>query len=372
MSTEKPKNILIQEALEHRILHGLSCEWENAYWMLDPPHRNDFHKPLFSLRDMTNQWGYWSGKRNEICLSHHLVLNHSWCAVVEVLLHEMAHQFAEQVFCTLDEPPHGPRFQQACDILKANPRASGRISPLDERISNLSPNSEDKILVRVKKLMSLAQSRNQHEAEAAMTKAHELIRKYNLDLLSQDNHRHFMSVFIGRPALRHFREAYALAALLQQHYFVSGIWVPSYVIEKGKMGRVLEISGTVQNIKMAAYVYDFISHFIDSQWNLYNKKKGLNRYRKTDFSVGIVEGFRSKLERQAGHPKKTRTDHGLMKITDPLLQEYVEYRYPRTISIRGRAMTNDKRVLTDGIKKGKELVLHKGISRQGKKIALLE
>ncbi len=371
MTLQKTKYTIIQEKLEHRILHGLSCEWDNAFWLLDTSYRKHFHKPLFTLRDMTRQWGCWSGDRNEISLSRHLVVNHSWCAVVEVLLHEMAHQFAEQVLCVRDDPPHGPKFQQACELLKANPRASGRIMPLDERISSLSQNAEDKILIRVKKLMSLAQSRNQHEAEAAMTKAYELIKKYNLDLISQNEDRRFMSLFIGRPALRHFREAYALAGLLQQYYFVCGIWVPAYVIEKGGMGRVLEISGTAQNVQTALYVHDFISHFIDAQWNFYNRKKGLNRYRRTDFAVGIVEGFRSKLQKHADQTQKPGTDHGLMHISDPMLQAYMKYRYPRTVNVKGRPVKNDKRVMADGIKKGKELVIHKGISEQGKKIRLL-
>ncbi len=66
--------------------------------------------------------------------------------------------------------------------------------------------------------------------------------------------------------------------------------------KKGKMGRVLEISGVVQNLKIAEYVHDFIGQFIDAQWRKYNQGKRLNRYRKTDFAVGIIEGFRDKLE----------------------------------------------------------------------------
>ena len=114
-------------------------------------------------------------------------------------------------------------------------------------------------MLRIKKLMALAQSQNQHEAEAAMAKAHQLIGKYNVDLLTHEENRDFVSVFVGKPALRHFREEYALARLLTDFYFVFGIWMPAYVVDKGKMGSVLEISGTVQNTKIAHYVYDFVN-----------------------------------------------------------------------------------------------------------------
>lgn len=365
MPKPKPRNILIQENLESRILHGLACEWENALWVLKSSHRTRLNRPVFSIRDMKNRWGYWSGEKNEICLSRKLVLNHSWDAVREILLHEMAHQFTEQALHTLDEPPHGQTFQKACSLLRANPRASGTYRPLDERNSRNTPNFEDKILVRVKKLMSLAQSHNRHEAEAAMAKAHELIAKYNVDLLARDDNRHFVSVFLGSPALRHFREDYYLSNLLQEYYFVYGIWVPAYVIKKGKMGRVLEISGTVHNIKIAGYIHDYIKHFIDTRWNEYNKEKGFNRYRKTDFAVGIIEGFRSKLKLQEKNKKNVMDQHGLVKVRDPLLKKHFDYRYPNTTSVGGKALRNNRHVLKDGINIGKNLIIHKGISKKG-------
>ena len=106
-------------------------------------------------------------------LSRNVVLNHSWDAVREILLHEMAHQFAEQVLGASNEPPHGPKFKRGCYLLRANPSASGNYRPLDELIFDDSTGPEDKIMVRVKKLMALARSKNQHGAEAAMAKAHD-------------------------------------------------------------------------------------------------------------------------------------------------------------------------------------------------------
>ena len=317
---------------------------------------------------MKGKWGYWSGEKNEICLSRILVLNHSWDAVREVLLHEMAHQFSEQVMGAFDESQHGSGFKRACQRLRANPKTSGNYSPLDLRIKHESSNPEDRIMIRVKKLMALAQSNNQNEAEAAMAKAHEFIRKHNIDLLDRNENRHFISIFIGKPALRHFQEYYDLSFLLQEFYFVYGIWMPAYVLEKGKMGRVLEISGTIQNVKIASYVHDFVQRFIDSQWREYNKNSMLNRYRKTDFAMGIIRGFHSKLEKQ---DNKVKDKFALIKIEDPLLKEYTAYRYPRVTSISGSPIRRDRNILKDGIDIGKDLVISKGISKKGSKKGLL-
>jgi hypothetical protein len=371
MTSQKQKTILIQEELERRILHGLACEWESAVETLNPPDKETLRKPFFSLRDMQGKWGYWSGENKEICLSRYLVLDHPWDTVCEILLHEMAHQYAEQVLGDHDESPHGPKFKKACRLLRANPKASGNYKPLDERVLQYSPSPQDKIMVRVKKLMALAQSQNQHEAESAMAKAHEFIAKYNIDILTRDEDRHFVSVFGGHPALRHFREDYHLAGLLQDFYFVHGIWIPAYVLDKGKMGSVLELSGTIQNIRIASYVHDFVKRFIDSQWQRYNQKKGLNRYRKTDFAVGILKGFRSKLKSQDKERKRNKGKFGLIKIEDPLLQKHVDYKYPYTASVRGKVLRGHKDVLRDGIGIGKKLVISKGISEKGRNRRLL-
>ena len=371
MSPGRQGKILIQEELEHRVLHGLACEWEAALWVLDSSHKDMMRKPLFSLRDTKSRLGHWSREKREICLSRNLVLNHSWDSVVEVLLHKLAHQFADEVLGANNEPPHGSAFQRACYLLRANPKASGKYKPIDERVVRESSGLEDKIMVRIRKLMALAQSQNQHEAEAAMAKAHQFIGKYNVDLLAHEENRNFVSVFVGKPALRHFREEYALACLLTDFYFVEGIWVSAYVVDKGKMGNVLEISGTIQNIKIAHYVYDFVQQSINSQWDEYNKDNGLNRYRKTDFAMGIIQGFSSKLKSQSKRSRKVKDKRSLIRIEDPLLKKYVGYKYPRTHSVKGKALSHDRNVLKDGVSVGTKLVISKGITERGKNRRLL-
>ncbi len=362
--------IEIQESLERRILHGLSCEWDTALWVLPSSYEDQMRKPLFAIQDMNNQWGYWSRKNREIVMSRSLVLEHSWNAVRQVLKHEMAHQFAEEVLGARNEPPHGPCFKESCYHLRADPAASGNFRLLDEKGLKDSKNHEDKMMVRIKKLMSLAQSRNQHEAEAAMTKAHELVDKYNMDLIRLEEGRNFVSVFLGKPMLRRFREEHRLAYLLGEFYYVYVLWVSTYVMDKGKMGRVLEISGTEKNVKIASYVYDFVNRFIESQWREYNKKKGLNRYRRTDFALGVLEGFEQKLKSQS-EQRASGTGYGIIKVEDPLLKKYAAYRYPHIFTNRGKPLRQDAEVRDAGEKVGNKLVISKGIHQRGQSNGLL-
>lgn len=378
LNTPTGKRITMRDAgldtreRERTILYGLACEWETVLGILGEDYRFRMRRPLFSLRDMNRNWGIWIRDKREICLSRDLVLNHSWDSVREVLLHETAHQLADEVLGALHESPHGPTFLKACSLLRANPRASGKCLALDERISRETADSEDRTMSRVRKLMALAESPNRHEAEAAMAKAHELIEKNNLDLMQKEEPRSFTSIFLGCPALRHPRENYLLALLLQDFYFVLGIWVPAFVLAKGKMGRALEISGTRQNVRIAAYVHDFVRNFIDAQWIFYNRERGLNRYRKTDFAVGILEGFRCKMEsKKKPDNMQKKTGKALDKVRDFQLLDYFSERYPYTSTLYRRGSGEDPGVRRDGERVGKDLIIHKGIVTRGRRGELL-
>jgi hypothetical protein len=361
----KPSRDRILETLEQRILHGLSCEWEAALWSVRADLRKLIHKPMFCLYDYKNRLGCWSPDKREIGFSRHFVLNHSWDDIREVLYHEMAHQVTSEAFRAGLEPAHGPSFLKACRMLKANPKASGTYIPLSEQILQTAASESDKIRLRIQKLLALAQSSNLHEAESAMIKAHELMAKYEIDQISRKVPRDYFSVFVGKPALRHFAEDYSLAHLLIDFYFVRGLWIGAYVIDKGKRGKVLEISGSARNIQIALYVFDFISRFIDGEWNRYNIDNQWNRYRKTDFATGILSGFRTKLENESIVGHEVCRDRSLVKTRDSQLTQYFSERYPRIKSFSRKGGRFHPDVVSDGVEIGKTLVIRQGISQQG-------
>lgn len=367
MTTLNRKKSLLLQDLERRILHGLACEWKAALYALGPEHWDEMRLPLIRLTDGKSRLGYWSGGKQEICISRHLVENHSWGDVRDVLLHEMAHQYAEQVLGQGENSrPHGSLFRKACHLLRADPKASGSLNSGRNRSNEGAETPEVKIIRRIRKLMALAESRNPNEAEAAMAKAHDLITKYNIDTLSRTESRDFISTFIGKPALRHPRQDYYLATLLRDFYFVEGIWVSAYVLDKGKMGRVLEISGSAHNVDIAGYIHDFVENYIQTQWVPYSKKRGLNYHRKTDFAIGILEGFAAKLTSQQEQRANHRGPLAIVKMRDPQLKAYMAYRYPHTASFKRAASGQDERVITDGMLIGKKMIISKAITEERK------
>jgi predicted SprT family Zn-dependent metalloprotease len=364
MRIKKDEPIAIKAALERRMLHGLALEWDIALWHLEAAIRERVLKPRFSLRDMGRRLGTWSLNRKEISLNRQLVMNHPWAAVREVLHHEMAHQIADEVFGGQDETAHGPLFKEACRSLRIDSVATATYAALDDLPHAGQDCCEDRVLVRIRKLLALAKSQNAHEAEAAMLKAHELITKYHVDLLLLETKRSYASRLVSTPELRHTREKYQLSSLLQEFYFVQGIWVPVFVVEKGKMGRALEISGTAEDVDLAAYVYDFVIGFINSQWQIYSRGSSPRSQRKIDFAVGVLAGFRGKLDSQKKRLIRTEATYALIEREDPHLVAYMAYKHPRTTRVHHKPIMQDSKTLSDGIEIGRKLVVFRGITEK--------
>ena len=76
-------------------------------WRLRIPH--------FELTDNTSVLGRWLGGARIIELSRTLLIERGWAVLVEVLKHEMAHQYVDEILGHPDESVHGPEFRRVCE-----------------------------------------------------------------------------------------------------------------------------------------------------------------------------------------------------------------------------------------------------------------
>lgn len=364
----------IDELLENRILLGLAMEWESALGNLSRDEIRQMKKPVFSLKKGECNLAQWHSGKREIAFSRAFVKNHSWDAVREVLVHEMAHQYVHEVLHCSHETAHGPAFHKACDRLKANPNASGSYPPLTDRLNQDDASDEDKILGKIRKLLALGKSDNPHEAQAALAKARMLIEAFNVECIDRHKDPDFISVFVGKPALRRFKEDYLIARLLVDHYHVYGIWVSAFVLDKGKMGRVFEITGRPENVKTAAYVYDFILNHMNMAWHTLNSSRTMGRYKKSDFASGLIQGFSSKLDQEKQQELSlTPREKALVDLSrqDPALMAYTSYKYPRIRRFTRPDRSGDPNIRKKGEDIGRKLALSKAVEHQGTTIKAL-
>lgn len=337
----------LRDIVERALLRKLSELWVDLNWRY---FSDRMYAPALELSDAETWLGRWFSSSRTISISRRLAFEHPWDAVEEVMRHEMAHQFVEEVLGKDDETAHGPAFRQTCELLGIDASASGlpKTSALDGAAA--------RVVEKIGRLLTLAASPNQHEAEAAAVAARKLMLKHNLDVVSAPKRYEYRR--LGAPTGRVEESARILAGILARHFFVEALWVPTYGPSTMKRGTVLEIMGTPENLAIAEYVYAFLTHSAESLWRAHQAERGVrsNRDRRT-FHAGVMAGFREKLE--TAH--KTEVSRALVWVRDPELDVYLRKRHPRitTRATGGRARNAS---FHEGRNAGKRLVLSKSIS----------
>jgi len=304
------------------------------------------------LSDATGRLGRWQPDVRAIEMGRQFVVEQPWGVVVEVLKHEMAHQYAHEVLGAGSEAAHGPAFRQICERLGIDASASGLPPESEPRAEG-----DARVLERIAKLLALAESSNIHEAEAAMGAAQRLMLRHNLDAVRSRAPVGYGFRHLGTPTGRVGEHQRLLAAILGEHFFVEVIWVPVYRPLEQKRGSVLEICGTAANLEMAAYVHAFLTHTAEHLWRDHQRARGSrsNRDRRT-YLAGVMTGFLEKLRQQ----KATHKQEGLVWVRDADLGHFYRQRHPH---IQHTRHSGNRRTPAhaEGREAGRRIVLHRPV-----------
>ncbi|HEY6723148.1 MAG TPA: DUF2786 domain-containing protein [Polyangiaceae bacterium] len=314
--------------------------------------KNQLTPPSFSWLDTATELGVWRGAYREIGLARVLLTKHGWGVLVEVLKHEMAHQYVDEVLGAGAEGPHGPLFRQVCEERGIDARSLGLPS------AKRGDTPEGRVLERVAKLLALAESPNVHEAQAAMSAAQRLMLKYNIDALLASEPRQYDFRHLGTPSGRVEESQRILSTILSEHFFVEIIWVPVYRLVEQKRGSVLEICGTPHNLELAEYVHAFLTRTAQQLWQEHKKLHHIRRNaHRRAFVTGVMSGFRKKLEAERGKNQEA----GLVWQGDAELRGYFRRRHPNIRWTRPSGRY-DRDSYYAGHEAGGKIVLRRGVS----------
>ena len=335
--------------LERMLVRELVAEWRriNASYFKDA-----LRAPALALVVSRAHLGRWHGQTRTLEISRPLVLAHPWGAVVEVLKHEMAHQYVDEVLKVKDESAHGNAFREVCTRWGIDASAAGVPEAKSEG------DARSRVIERVARLLALAESPNVHEAEAAMAAAQRLMLKYNVELQREGATKRYGFRHLGEPSGRVAEADRVLASILAKHFFVEVIWVPVYRALEGKRGSVLEICGTPGNLEMAEYVHAFLTHTAEQLWIEHRSEHGIegNRDRRV-FLAGVMAGFADKLARdQKGHTKA-----GLVWVKDAQLDGFFRRRHPYVRHVRHAGQRKNE-AFGHGREAGRRIVLRRGVN----------
>jgi hypothetical protein len=309
--------------------------------------------PVFLIDGSRERLGLWNGLHRTISISEHHVLSHPWESVLDTLRHEMAHQYVEEVLRLPGASPHGEPFARACKLFRVEPRATASGLPL-LKDSALSVERE-KMLERVRELLAMAGSPNEHEAATAMRLANKYLLKYNLSLSEAKEKTSFGVRTLGRCTSRIQEYEHTLARILQDHFFVEAVWVFSYDSLADRPGRILEVSGTPENLEMAEYVHRYILNVAEPLWREHRRRVGGGS--RLQYLAGLIRGFEEKLESQK---VQLREEHGLVWLGDPLLDQFHRYMHPRLRKM-GSSGVHRGSGFAAGLRDGKEITLRRGV-----------
>lgn len=307
-----------RSVLEAALLRELGSTWREIAGSHFP---GLLRAPVLALSEGSHQLGCWHRLQRTIWIARELVVQQPWSVVREVLKHEIAHQYVDEVLGIHDETAHGPAFARICREHGVDATAAGLPAGVGASAGGQSP-----VLRRIMRLLALADSPNLHEAEAAMNEARRLMLVHNVDAAATatttDGYR-FRHV--GPVKARTETSERILAGILSRHFFVSVIWIPSFLPDRGRRGQVLELCGTTANLEVAEYVHGFLTDTAQRLWRDHKRALGIRSDReRRRFCAGVMAGFDEKL--RAGE-RQSRAQ-GMVLHADAQRDAYLRQRYP--------------------------------------------
>lgn len=380
------------EDWEQRIVRELYREYNHILHQ----HREHLRPAAIELFDSETHWGLWNPQTRIIQISRRLVREQPWFHVLGILRHEMAHQWVDEKIRghvnvvphrghdlgdhdRVRERVHGVEFRMACARLGVpSPFAKSTCdltsTMLDWRTEKRDETTE-RMLEKVRKLLSLANSSNEHEALLAMNRVREIYAKYNLeqvqDMRQDVKSDEYVHLFLGDGKKQVQIHQRKIIGILVGHFFVQAIFGKMFNADTTEATSVVELIGTRENVLMADYVYNFLLQQTEFHLRETEKKVGrsLGRIGRQSFRLGLLSGFENKLQSAAENRSHERAESANLIVRalvqfekDPHLKDYMRQVYPNLGTWRSSGHRIDRGVYSDGQIVGSSITLNRPVS----------
>lgn len=323
-----------------------------------------FSYPLnFVCFEDSKKLGFFDSSCMQIGLNYQLMLHARDEVIEETLRHELAHLYTylkyPENFHVLD--PHGLEFRNVCKDFswgKSIYEAKANINEVNKDLDQASLSG--KRFNQIKKLLALASSSNQHEAEAATLKANQLLRKYNLEHITNELSRSDEETCFVKTVLTKKKNGPILMAIydILTHFYVR----PVFSKRKGVMA--LEVVGHEQSVLLADYVAKFLNTELERFWALAKTQDSQLRgiSAKKSYIRGVASAFISKITRDQSLNMSTDQK----SLVAASLEKLSELAYPKLRYTKTSAGKTDLSALKAGLKDGKDLSIRQGIENNKK------
>ncbi len=302
-----------------------------------------------------NLLGYFDPDSYQIGIHKSLMYTAKQSVLRDLIRHELAHYFC-YIDYGLTEHAHGEEFKAVCDRFNFPPQV--KVATVDLGTTNEQIQGDlksEKIIERIKKLLSLAASSNTHEAELATLKANQLLLKHNLSYLDSSEGEEI----VIKKVFEQNRRDGKMSCLYQ----ILGTFMVRPVFNYGKGKVYIEVAGEKHNVSMAQYICDFLSHELDRLWEA---AKGANPQlrgikHKNSFFSGLGEGYKSKIKSSIN--QFSNEEQKALVVIEKKLDERVNQIY-RRLSQTSSASNTHSASHHLGKEAGRKLVIHRGVENK--------
>jgi predicted SprT family Zn-dependent metalloprotease len=362
--------------IETRWAAQLSQEHEALSWR----YGVDLTTPTINISSGKSRLGCWSSQTKTISISSHLIKTEVWDIVLEVLKHEMAHQYVSTFYDNADI--HGKYFKLACKKLGVHNAFVTGGKDYQRRLQVFKgelPADAQKMLRKVEKLMALGQSSNEAEAHAASRKANYLLNKYNLERINAENGDpdiKYLTICHRKKRIESIQKA--LLSVLRDYYYVNCVTSQTYHARDDTVYKSLVLIGREEALIVAEYVYHFLLDTGQTLWQDFKKKHGAKRSEKISFDMGFTAGIKENHELMFNDSGMKINGDLLLPVTVTralMAQNHEENRteesrlFPRLKTGRYGRHQVGSGAFKEGFKNGKNTHVNKGVTSRGTGIA---
>lgn len=291
---------------------------------------------------------------------HKSLINLSKDQLHHVIRHELAHYMI--YINGHNESAHGAVFKNFCRSLGWGQEVYRSTLCLDKPLTD-DIMHDCTVTRKIKKLLALTSSENQHESEQALIKAQQLLLKHNLELNEEDQKED--DIILKRIMKQKKQDAKlkSIAKILETFFI-------NVIFHRGLNHTHLEITGTKINVDIAEYVAYFLYHELDMLWNkvqqIHKDLKGLSA--KNSFFYGIAKGYCRKIG--ALKNETTQYSPGALLTIEKNLTAIKNLIYPH-LSVMRSQHKNCQQASHLGEQAGKDLNIHQAIQKSSSKRHLI-
>jgi predicted SprT family Zn-dependent metalloprotease len=274
-----------------------------------------------------------------------------------VIRHELAHYIT---FINYGETtqPHAAEFKSFCQTMGWGEEVYKAAICLESG-QNTSDLEESSIFRKVKKLMALATSSNEHEAQQAMIKSQQLLLQYNMESTYIEGEED-EKIFLKRIMKQKKKNAkmHSIATILET-FFVSIVYnrVEDFIH--------LDVLGSAVNIEIVEYVASVLDVELDKLWSQAQQSANLRgTSAKNSFFLGLAKGYCNKIH--ALKREHTNDVTRALMVIEKKLTNARAMVYPRLSSTRS-SVNYCPEASALGEQMGKQLKINPAINRSSNK-----